>query len=379
MEKKRAHFDVIIIGGGQAGLSVGYHLAKLGLSFVILDASARIGDVWRSRWDSLRLFTPARFDSLDGMPFPGDPDSFPTKDQMADYLEAYAARFELPVLSGVKVDKLSRLDDGYLIRAGAREFEADQVVVAMSNYQKRVVPSFAAAIDPSITQLHSIDYKSPAQLKPGGVLLVGAGNSGSEIAMELAATHKVYMSGRDTGEVPFRIAGFWGRLILTRIVLRFFFHRILTIKTPMGRKARPKMLKGGAPLIRVRSYELAAAGVDRTPRTIGVRGGRPTLEDGRVPDVTNVVWCTGFHSGFSWIDLPIFDDGGDPRHVGGVVGEAPGLFFVGQHFLYSFSSTMIHGVGRDAARIAGIVAARYTAPRSLDQEVRSTRAIGAVA
>ncbi len=358
MEKRRAHFDVIVVGAGQAGLSVGHHLAKLGVRFVILDANARVGDVWRRRWDSLRLFTPAAYDGLDGMPFPAPPDSFPTKDEMADYLEAYAAHFELPVLSGVKVESLSKVDDRYVVKAGEREFEADQVVVAMSNYQKRIVPGFADALDPSIVQIHSIDYKSPAQLRPGGVLLVGAGNSGAEIARELSRDHKVYMSGRDTGQVPFRLDGFWGRYLLCRLLLRTLFHYIMTIRTPIGRKARPKMLKGGAPLIRVKSRELAAAGVERTPRTAGVRDGRPLLEDGRVPDVTNVIWCTGFHPGFSWIQLPIFDSRGEPRHEGGVVAEAPGLFFVGLHFLYSFSSTMIHGVGRDAERIARTAAAR---------------------
>src|SRR5258708_5033087 len=219
METRRGSFDVIVVGGGQAGLSVGYHLAKRGLRFVILDANARIGDTWRRRWDSLKLFTAARFDSLDGMPFPAPPDSFPTKDEMADYLEAYAARFELPVLSGVKVDSLAKRDGRYVVLAGDRAFEADQIVVAMGSYQKPVVPSYAGELDPNIVQLHSRDYRSPSQLQPGGVLLVGAGNSGSEIAMELSRSHKVYMSGRDTGHVQFRINSFWRRHVVARLLL----------------------------------------------------------------------------------------------------------------------------------------------------------------
>src|SRR4051812_4815258 len=179
-------FDVIVIGGGQAGLSVGYHLARRGLRFLILDAQTRIGDVWRKRWDSLRLFSPARFDGLDGMPFPASPSSFPTKDQMADYLETYAARFELPVLTGVTVTRLGRIGERFVIEAGQRRFEAEQVVVAMSDYQRGNIPAFARQLDPTIVQLHAADYRNPAQLREGGVLLVGAGNSGAEIAIELA-------------------------------------------------------------------------------------------------------------------------------------------------------------------------------------------------
>jgi putative flavoprotein involved in K+ transport len=353
--------DVIVIGAGQAGLSVGYHLARRGLRFVILDGNARIGDTWRRRWDSLRLFTPARFSSLDGMRFPAPPDTFPTKDQMADYLEAYAAHFALPVRMGVKVDRLFKQGGRYVVQAGAQRFEADQVVVAMASYQSRRVPDFAAALDPTVNQLHSSEYRSPAQLKEGAVLIAGSGNSGAEIAGDIARPdrpRRIWMSGRDTGYVPFRIDGFWARLFLYRFVLRFVFHRVLTVKTPMGRKARPKILHQGAPLIRTKPADLAAAGVERVAKVVGVRDGMPLLQDGRRLEVANVIWCTGYHPGFSWIDLPLFDEIGDPRHEGGVVPEHPGLYFVGLHFLYSMSSTMIHGVGRDAARIVDAVAAR---------------------
>lgn len=355
---KPRHYDVIVIGGGQAGLSVGFHLAQRGLSFVILDGSKHIGDSWRKRWDSLRLFTPARYDGLDGMPFPAPAGTFPTKDEMADYLEAYAERFHLPVQSGVFVDRLFKRGGSFVAQAGERLFEAANVVVAMANYQRRYTPAFARDLAPDIRQLHSSDYKNPRQLQPGDVLIAGAGNSGSEIAMELSRGHRVWMSGRSTGQIPFRIDGFAGRLLLVRLVLRVLFHRLLTLATPIGRKLRPAFLHKGGPLIRVKARDLARAGVLRVPRIAGVRDGLPLLEDGRILGVENVVWCTGYHPGFSWIDLPIFDERGEPKHRAGVVEDEPGLYFVGLHFLYSMSSTMIHGVGRDAERIVRAIELR---------------------
>jgi putative flavoprotein involved in K+ transport len=373
MPRKTTRYDVVVIGGGQAGLSVGYHLKRQGVRFLILDASARIGDVWRSRWDSLRLFTCARFSSLDGWAFPAHPDRFPTKDEMADYLEAYAAHFELPVLNGIRVTRLAKSGDGYVIEAGRRVFEAAQVVVAMAHHQQPRVPAFASQLDPEIVQLHSKDYRNVDQLRPGPVLLVGAGNSGSELALELSKAHPVVMSGRDVGHMPFRIDRFWGRVLLVRLVLRVLFHRILTISTPIGRRARAKLLGRGVPWIRVKPRDLDAAGVERTGRTEGVEDGQPVLADGRRLEVANVIWCTGFHSAFSWIDLDVFTEQGWPRHVAGAVPDAPGLYFVGLPFVYSVSSEMIHGVGRDAERIARLLAKRsaghHTAatprPRSL--------------
>jgi putative flavoprotein involved in K+ transport len=305
------------------------------------------------------LFTPAGYDGLDGMPFPAHPHAFPTKDEMGDFLEAYSTHFQLPVRTGVRVDGISRQGDRYLVTAGSRRFEADHVVIARASYQNRRVPPFAAELDPAIVQIHSLDYRNPEQLREGGVLLVGAGNSGSEIAMELVRRgRKVWMSGRDTGHVPFRIEGFAGRHVLVHVVLRFVFHRVLTLDTPIGRKARPGIVSQGGPLIRVKPKDLAAAGVVRVSRTAGVREGRPVLEDGRVLDVTNVIWCTGFDPDFSWIALPIFGDDGEPRQVRGIVDGEPGLYFVGLHFLYAMSSTMIQGAGRDAAHVADRIAAR---------------------
>jgi putative flavoprotein involved in K+ transport len=360
--RKKEEFEVIVIGGGQAGLSVGYHLAHAGVRFVILDENQRVGDAWRKRWDSLRLFTPAKFDGLDGMAFPARRNHFPTKDEMADYLETYARRFQLPVRNGVRVDRLFKRGSRYVVRAGAREFEAEQVVVAMAKYQQPNVPAFATQLSREIRQLHSQDYRNLRQLRPGGVVLVGGGNSGADIAMECArAGHRTWMAGRDTGQVPFRPESFWGRNVFAPLVIGFVFHHVLTVNTPMGRKARPAALSKGVPLIRVKRSDLKAAGVERIPRVAGVRDGLPLLEGGRTLDVANVIWCTGFHPGFEWVDLPVFDEHGDISHESGVVEDQPGLYFVGLPFLHAMSSSMIHGVGRDAARIVATIQSRLGA------------------
>ena len=355
----RELFDVVVIGGGQAGLSVGYFLAQAGLRFVILDASERIGDPWRQRWDSLRLFTPARFDSLAGLPFPAHPHTFPTKDEMANYLESYALHFRLPVRSRARVERVSKLGSRYLVQTPDFELEAEHVVVAMSTYQRPRTPSYAQALRPDIVQLHSSEYRNPAQLRPGSVLVVGAGNSGAEIALELAKQGRpTWLAGRDVGHVPFRVDGWAARAFLTRLILRFVFHHLLTIKTAFGRKARDQHAGRGAPLIRLKPADLLRTGVQRTPRLAGTRDGLPLLDDGRVLEVANVIWCTGFEQGLSWLDLPVFGSQDEPRHDGGVVREESGLYFLGRAFLYAMSSTMIHGVARDAERITKTIAAR---------------------
>jgi putative flavoprotein involved in K+ transport len=356
------HVQVVVIGAGQAGLSVGYCLAQRGLSFVILESNARIGDSWRRRWDSLRLFTPAKYDGLIGLPFPAPPYSFPTKDEMADYLEAYARHFDLPVRTGVKVDRLWRDGAKYIVEAGDRRIEADHVVVAMATYQAPRIPEFAQSLDPAIVQLHSSRYKNPSQLKAGDVLVVGAGNSGADIAVDIAHSHHTWLAGRHPGNIPFHIESRLARALLP-VLFRVVFHRILTVDTPMGRKARPGFISKGGPLIRVKPADLAAAGVERTPRVAGVQDGRPLLANGRALDVANVIWCTGFHPGLSWIDLPkpVYGADGEPVHERGIVPGEQGFYFVGLHFLYSLSSTMIHGVARDAERIADTIKARVGA------------------
>jgi putative flavoprotein involved in K+ transport len=352
MERER--FDTVIIGGGQAGLAVAYHLERRGKPAVILDENERTGDSWRTRWDSLRLFTPAKYDGLPGWRFPARRWSFPTKDEMADYLEAYAARFGLQVRTGVKVDRLSKENGRFAVASGPRRFEADNVIVATGAHRTPQVPGFARELDPRIVQLHSSEYRSPTQLRDGGVLLVGLGNSGAEIAFELVRTHPTWLAGKEVGEIPVRHGSVPARFVLP--VIRFLGHHILTKGTPIGRKAGPKVATGGTPLIRVKTDHLVEAGVERVARVAGVRDGLPLLEDGRILDVANVVWCTGFRQDFSWIELPIFAGNGEPRHDRGVVEGEPGLCFMGLIFQYSITSDVLPGVGRDAERIAKHVA-----------------------
>ena len=347
--------ETVIIGGGQAGLSVGYLLAKEGRSFVILDAHERIGDSWRKRWDSLRVFTMARYNGLPGMAFPAPARSLPTKEEVADYLEAYAARFDLPVRSGVRADGVTKEGDRYIVTAGDR-FEADNVVVASGAYQTPRIPSFAGELDTSIVQMHSSEYRNPSQLHEGGVLVVGAGNSGAEIALEVSRGQQTWLAGRDTGEEPTRPGSLPDRLLMP--TFWFIVTRVLTVKTRIGRSVKRKFSNRGIPLGRVKRKDIRAAGIERVPRVKGVKDGLPLLDDGRVLDVANVIWCTGYVSDFSWIDLPIFNEHGLPEHERGVVGSAPGLYFVGLVFMYSLSSPLIGGVARDAEHIANHIVSR---------------------
>ena len=363
---KRTH--TIVIGGGQSGLSVAYHLARRGIPFQILDANQRIGDAWRNRWDSLCLFTPARYAGLPGFPFPARGDVFPTKQEMADYLESYAAHFRLPVQTGVKVDGLSKQGDRFVVTAGNRRFESRNVVVAMANFQVPRRPGLARDLDPGIVQMHSHEYRNPLQLQDGGVLIVGAGNSGADIGMEVVQTHPTWMSGKESGHIPFPIDGAIAQHFLWSVV-RFLGHHVLTVSTPIGRKLRPKLLVGAAPLIRVKPQDLVNAGIERVPRVVGVRNRRPLLADDRTLDVKNVIWCTGYRPGFSWIDLPIFGEDGRPMHERGVVSRVPGMYFVGLHYLYAMTSATVVGVGRDAEHIARAIESATLARGS--QEVRS--------
>jgi putative flavoprotein involved in K+ transport len=348
--------DTLVIGAGQAGLSVGYHLRRRGRSCLIVDANLRVGDNWRSHWDSLRLYSPARSDGLPGMDFPAPRWSYPGKDDVADYLEAYAREFDLPIRGGVRIRKLTAFEDGYVAEHDEGLIEADNVVVATGTFGRTpLVPGFAAALDPRIVQLHSSEYRNSTQLQPGSVLVVGASHSGSDIAFELAKDHDVILSGRDTGQIPFR----WdSRATKVRWpIIYFVFGHVMSRKTPMGRKHLADIRHHGAPFLRIKREDLTAAGVERVlARTTGVQDGLPVLADGRMLHVANVVWCTGFRQDFSWIDLPITGDDGWPIEERGVVPSAPGLYFSGLAFQSSMRSMLIGGAGADAEYVVSHIA-----------------------
>ncbi|HET9696267.1 MAG TPA: FAD-dependent oxidoreductase [Terriglobales bacterium] len=353
---QRVH--TVVIGGGQAGLSVGYHLKQRGISFVILDAHARIGDAWRNRWDSLRLFTPGQYISLDGLPYYPNGKPFPTKDDVALYLESYARFFQLPVKTSRRVESVHKENGTFYVRtSNGEQYQAQNVVVAMANYQQPYTPSFAPQLSPYTVQIHSHHYRNPAQLKPGGVLVVGVGNSGADIAIETAKTHPTWIAGKESGHVPFPIDTWLTRHVLFRLV-RFIGHHILSLGTPIGRKKRPQFLHEATALIRVKPKDLVNAGIKRVPRVEGVRDGKPLLADGQTLDVENVIWCTGYQTSFPWIHLPVFDEQGDPIHERGVVNKVPGLFFVGLHYLYAMSSATLIGIGRDAQYVVEALAKR---------------------
>lgn len=345
------HTDVLIVGAGQSGLALGYQLQKRGRQPLLVDRNERIGQSWRDRWDTLKLYSPANRDGLPGLPFPAARTAYPTKDEMADYLEDYAAHFELPVRLGTAVESLTQEEGRFVARTGGSRIEAETVVVASGVFEKPYVPAFANQLDPAITQLHSREYQNLSQLQEGPVLVVGASHSGSDIAYEAASKHEVVLSGRDTGQLPVSVETRRGRMLFRGLF--FAGTHILTVDTPIGRKMRPHIRQGGAPLLRYRRSELRRAGVERVlERTVGVQDGQPVLEGGRVLDVRNVVWCTGFRPDFGWIRLPleIGEDGYPVQYRG--ASTTPGLYFVGLPFLHSFTSMLIGGAERDTERVA---------------------------
>jgi putative flavoprotein involved in K+ transport len=347
--------EVIIIGGGQSGLALGYYLARQGRRFVILDAAERIGHAWRSRWDSLRLITPCPYNSLPGMPFPAERWSFPTKDEVADYLERYAAAFQLPVRLRSRVRKVQAIPGGYRVEMDEGSLEAPQVVIATGPFNLPRLPPFASELSPEVLQLHSSHYRNPAQLPEGDALVVGCGNSGAGIARELAAHHKVYLSLGRTGSMPRRVLGrdlyWWAHLLrLTEV----------TIDSPRGQRwsRQPDGLVGVTPEM------LARSGVLLTGRTVGVDGDRVLFEDGGSARIRTLVWATGFRPDYQWIEVPVFDKEGKPVHRRGVT-AAPGLFFLGLKWLHRSTSALLCGVGPDAAYLAERLAEGSAAGRAL--------------
>lgn len=355
---RTSQVDTLVIGAGQAGLSTARELSRLGVDCLVLEAAPRIADQWRHQYDSLRLFSSNKISHLPGKKLPGPSNGYCTKDEFADYLQSYAQGLDLPILTGAQVTSVTRTAQGFSVHSRAGNFTSRNVVVATGPHGAQpAIPACAADLDPQILQLHSSQYRRPGQLRPGSVLVVGASHSGCDIACELAATHRVQLSGRDTGEVP--VPWESRRMGALTHVLAFAFRHILTRRTPLGRKTRGKMLEHGAPRLRVKKADLEAAGVRWSEqRVTGTDQGLPVLGDGTRCDVQNVIWATGFHHDYSWLQLPVLDDAGWPRECRGVSADIPGLYFCGLAFQYSMASMMLLGVGRDARYVARRIAGR---------------------
>lgn len=347
--------DTVIIGAGQSGLALGFYLAQQRRDFVILDAGTRVGEAWRSRWDSLRLFTPAKYNGLPGLPFPGDPLAFPTKDEQADYLEDYASRFHLPVRPNTAVTRLTHDGQRFQVTAGTQRWTAANVVLATGACQLPRTPGFAADLPSDVVQLHSRDYRNPAQLKHGPVLVVGVGNSGAEIALETSRTHESWLAGKPSGELPFRHGRAAARFVFP--VVRFAGLHVLTTNTPVGRRALPKIASMARPLIRTKLADLRAAGVHLVPRVTGVGDGDVMLDGGQRLRVANVIWCTGFTEAYPWLDIQALPANWREQQHRGIVDALPGLYLLGKELIFAEASETLPGVGRDAKYLAKRLAA----------------------
>jgi putative flavoprotein involved in K+ transport len=340
--------DVLVIGGGQAGLAMGYHLAQRGLSFQIVDAGTEIGHVWRSRWDSLRLFTSGRYDNLPGLPFPAAPHTYPGKDDVASYLQTYAAKFKLPVRLNTHVASLTRADSTYVAKAGDGVLEARKVVVATGPFRVPFIPPIADGFDPGVYQVHSAGYRHPGAVPPGNVLVVGAANSGCQIAAELSATHRADLSaGQRLPAIPQRPLGcdIWSWATALRLDQ-------VTADSRLGQRlAGRDQVIGSGPRRLARRH-----GIRLRPRATKAAGRTVTFTDGSTADYDAIVWATGFRTDHTWIDIPdAKDQQGHILHQRGVT-PSPGLYMLGLTWQHTRGSALLGWVGNDAAFLAGQIA-----------------------
>ena len=350
-----SHYDTIVIGAGQAGLAAGYFLQRAGLRFTLLDAGRQPGDSWRNRWDSLRLFTPTRYNGLPGLKFPGAPYAFPAKEDVADYFAYYARVFRIPIRFGARVTELRREGNAFVVATSdGTVLTASSVIVATGANQRPHVPDFASSLDPKIVQMHSSAYRRPDSVPQGTVLVVGAGNSGAQIAIELAESGRdVILSGRDTGLMPRRFLG--------RDIYDWIWPTILqpTVNSWIGRRLMKGRLFSGDPLVGIPASALDRPDLSRAGRTVSTKAGDPVLEDGRVlRDLAAIVWSTGYRPDYDWIDLPVLGLDGYPEHRRGVATIVPGLGFIGMRFQHRMRSALLGGVGEDAEHVVRKIAAK---------------------
>jgi len=356
-------FEVAVIGAGQAGLAVGYFLARQGRRFVILEAADGVGAAWRDRWDSLVLFTPRRYDALPGLSFPGNPDGYPTRHEVIAYLERYAATFELPIAFNSAVRSLSPENGAFRIEVDGRRIVADQVVVATGPFQQPAVPSVADGLAPEVFQIHSVGYHRPGDVPDGRVLVVGGGNTGFQIAKELSASHAVQLAiGSRQTPLPQKILGrdlFWW---LTKLGLLK-----KTAGSRLGRRLRERdTLIGSSARELKRRYR-----VTLMPRVVEASGRRVSFADGSERDVDAVIWATGYRADHSWIEAPVLDDDGRVRHRRGVT-DVPGLYFLGMSWQHTRGSALLGWVKEDAEFIATEIDAAAS-PRAAQAPTRNDR------
>lgn len=338
--------DTLIIGAGQAGLAAAYYLRRRGVPFVLLDERPAVGEVWAARFDALRLFSPAWASSLPGYRWPGGQLRYPTKQEAAAYLRAYAAHFQFPVHSGQRVTHVAPALAGYTVRTAAgQQYQAQHVLVCTGAYNAPRHPEFAPQLAATVLQLHSRDYQRSAQLPGAGpVAVVGSGNSALQIAADLAATGRpVYVAfDEKTPAMPNNML-MWALLTATGL-LRASRH------APIGRYmfGQPEPVVS-SDLARLRTFANAHfMGRALAAEPGGILRGRRSS----TPPLEAVVWATGFGPDFTWIDVPVFDAAGHPRHHRGLT-VAPGLAFLGLPWLNSRGSALMGGVGPDARYVVG--------------------------
>ena len=364
LAESASSYDVVVIGAGQAGLAMGYFLKRQGRSFVVLDGADSLGAAWRSRWESLTLFTPRRYDSLPGLRFPGDPDGYPNRDEVLTYLAQYAETFELPIELNSPVRKLTAEDGRFVLDVDGRKITAGQVVVATGPFQTPHVPEVAGRLDPEVFQTHSTGYRKPSDVPEGRVLVVGGGNTGFQIAKELAATHEVHLSvGSRQKPLPQRLLGrdlFWW---LTKSRLLY-----TTVESRLGRRIQDRdTLIGSSPRELKRRY-----GVELKPRVVDADGRTVRFADGSELEVDAVIWATGYRPDYSWVELPVLDSDGRLRHRRGVT-DVPGLYFLGLTWQHTRGSALLGWVKDDAQFIAEQVEAfraepsEHVAPRATER------------
>ncbi len=339
--------EVAVVGAGQAGLAIGYFLARQGCRFAIFDRADAVGAAWRDRWDSLVLFTPRRYDSLPGMRFQGEPDGYPTRDEVVAYLESYATTFELPVELGSTVRSLTKGGEAFVLRVDGRSVEADQVVVATGPFQTQRVPAWASELAPEVVQIDSAAYRASSDLPTGTVLVVGGGNTGFQIATELATTHDVHLSiGSRQAALPQRLLGrdLFSWLVAVRLMDK-------TVDSRIGQRMRTRETLVGQSRRGVRRL-----GVELKARAVGASGRTVRFVDGTELAVDAVIWATGFRLDHSWINLPITTEDGELRHRRGVT-DIPGLYFLGLPWQHTRGSALLGWVKDDAEYIAHQIAA----------------------